>query len=42
MEMEWHFSARWLLPTLAAVMDILAYRRISDDEALVRSLDRLR
>ena len=42
MEMEWHFSARWLLPSLAAVMDILAYRRISDDEALVRSLDRLR
>lgn len=37
-----HFCVRWLLPLAAAVLDVLAYRRISDDEALVRSLDRLR
>ena len=37
-----HFCVRWLLPLLASVFDVLAYRRISDDEALVRSLDRLR
>lgn len=42
MAQEWHVSARWALPILAAVMDYLAYRKISDDEALVRSLDRLR
>lgn len=42
MEAGWHFCVRWLLPIIAAALDILAYRRISDDEALVRSLDRLR
>lgn len=42
MEADAHFCVRWLLPLAAAVLDILAYRRISDDEALVRSLDRLR
>lgn len=42
MEAERHFCVRWLLPIAAAALDILAYRRISDDEALVRSLDRLR
>lgn len=42
MEAEWHFCVRWLLPVVAAALDVLAYRRISDDEALVRSLDRLR
>ena len=42
MEAEVHFCVRWLLPVIAAALDVLAYRRISDDEALVRSLDRLR
>lgn len=39
---EFHFCLGWLTPLLAAVLDYLAYRRISDDEALVKSLDRLR
>ena len=39
---ELHFAVRWIVPLLAAVFDVLAYRGISDDEALVRSLDRLR
>ncbi len=42
MGQEWHVSARWALPLIAAILDYLAYRRISDDEALVRSLDRIR
>lgn len=42
MNVEWHVCARWALPLIAAIMDFLAYGRISDDEALVRSLDRLR
>lgn len=42
MNLEWHVCARWALPLIAAIMDILAYSRISDDEELVRSLDRLR
>lgn len=41
-EAEWHFCAKWLVPVLIAVMDALAYRGISDDEALIRSLERLR
>lgn len=39
---DWVFSAYTLLPILGAVLSILAYRGISDDEALVKSLDRLR
>lgn len=39
---EWHFCIRWMLPVAAAILDIMAYRKISDDEALIRSLDRLR
>lgn len=42
LELEWHFCAKWLVPIAVAVLDILAYRFISDDEALVRSLNRLR
>ncbi len=42
MKAEWHFCVRWLIPLVAMALDIMAYRRISDDEALVRSLDRLR
>ncbi len=37
-----HFCIRWLLPILAGVLDILAYRRISDDAALYRSVDHMR
>lgn len=36
------FNVRWLLPFVATALDVLAYRRISDDEELVRSLNRLR
>lgn len=42
LEMEWHFTYAMLLPLLGAVLNIFAYKNISDDEALVRSLDRLR
>ncbi|MBQ3635783.1 MAG: DUF4293 domain-containing protein [Bacteroidales bacterium] len=39
---NFHFAFSFLTPIAAAVLDILAYRRISDDEELIRSLDRLR
>lgn len=42
LDANFHLSIRWLAPLAAAVMDFLAYRRISDDEALIKSLDRLR
>lgn len=41
-EYKWVFSAYTLLPLIAAVFSYLAYRRISDDEALIKSLNRLR
>ncbi|MCQ2204350.1 MAG: DUF4293 domain-containing protein [Bacteroidales bacterium] len=41
-EVEWVFNYTMLLPVLAAVLDYLAYRGISDDEALIQSLNRLR
>ncbi|MDO4462609.1 MAG: DUF4293 domain-containing protein [Bacteroidia bacterium] len=42
LDMEWHLHWSLALPIVAAFLMILAYRRISDDEALVRSLNRLR
>lgn len=42
LEYDWSFHYSMLLPILAGVMDYLAYRSISDDEALIRSLNRLR
>lgn len=39
---EWHFCVRWIIPVAACVFDVLAYRKISDDEELIRSLNRLR
>lgn len=42
LEVEWHLHCSLALPIAAAVLMIFAYRRISDDEALVRSLNRLR
>ncbi len=40
--MDMHINFHWALPIVAAILDILAYRRISDDDAIVKSLDRLR
>lgn len=42
LDMDFHVNFRWALPIVAAILDILAYRRISDDDAMVKSLDRLR
>ena len=42
LDAPFHFCVRWIVPLVAAVLDFLAYKAISDDEALVRSLDRLR
>lgn len=42
LDYEWTFSVYTLLPIIGAVFSIMAYRGISDDEALVKSLDRLR
>lgn len=42
LEMDWHFPVASIVPLLAAVLHYLAYRRIGIDEAIVRSLDRLR
>ncbi len=39
---EAHFCIRWLLPILAGVLDILAYRRISDDAALYHGWEHMR
>ncbi|MCQ2228631.1 MAG: DUF4293 domain-containing protein [Bacteroidales bacterium] len=41
-EVEWTFCYAMLLPVIAAVLDYFAYRFISDDEALIQSLNRLR
>lgn len=41
-DVEWHFAPSCLVPVLAAVLGYLAYRGISDDEAIIRSLNRLR
>lgn len=42
LEMDWHFHWSLALPLVASFLMIMAYRRISDDEALIRSLNRLR
>lgn len=42
LEMDWHIHWSIALPIVSAVLMILAYRKISDDEALIRSLNRLR
>lgn len=42
LELPWHFDASAILPLAAAVLTYLAYRGIDDDEALIRSLNRLR
>lgn len=42
LEMEWHLHWTLALPLVASFLMVLAYRRISDDEALIRSLNRLR
>lgn len=42
LDYEWTFSAYTLIPIVGAILSILAYRGISDDEALIRSLNRLR
>lgn len=39
---EWHFDFTILLPLISMIFNLLAYRAISDDEALIRSLNRLR
>ena len=39
---EWHFYYTSFLPLMSAVFSYLAYRGISDDEALINSLNRLR
>jgi len=41
-EVEWILGPALLLPVIAAVLDYIAYRFISDDEALIQSLNRLR
>lgn len=41
-ECEWHLHIAPIMPLLGAVLDFFAYRAISDDEALIRSLNRLR
>ena len=42
LEMDWHFPVACIVPLFSAVLHYLAYRRIGIDEAIVRSLDRLR
>lgn len=42
LEVEWTFCSAMLLPVIAAILDFFAYRAISDDEALIQSLNRLR
>ena len=42
LEYDWNFHYSMILPMLAAVLDFFAYRAISDDEALIQSLNRLR
>lgn len=42
LEYDWTFHYSMILPILAGVIDYFAYRAISDDEALIRSLNRLR
>lgn len=42
LEMSWSFNWAMILPVAAAILMVLAYRKISDDEALIRSLNRLR
>lgn len=39
---EWHFDFTVILPVIGMIFNLLAYRAISDDEALIRSLNRLR
>ncbi len=41
-EVDWTFCYAPLMPILAAVLCFFAYRAISDDEALIQSLNRLR
>ncbi|MBE6339115.1 MAG: DUF4293 family protein [Bacteroidales bacterium] len=42
LELDWHFSTAMIIPLFSAVLHYFAYRRIGIDEAIVRSLDRLR
>ncbi|MCQ2201839.1 MAG: DUF4293 domain-containing protein [Bacteroidales bacterium] len=42
LDMSWSFYWTMILPIAAAILMVLAYRKISDDEALIRSLNRLR
>ena len=42
LELEWSFPRTFFVPIVAAVLHYFAYRRIGIDEAVVRSLDRLR
>lgn len=42
LDMSWSFHWTVVLPIAAALLMVLAYRKISDDEALIRSLNRLR
>ena len=39
---EWHLSSTLIIPLVAAFLNFFAYRAISDDEALIQSLNRLR
>ena len=42
LEFVWHIHYTSFLPLVSAVFSYLAYRGISDDEALIQSLNRLR
>ena len=42
LETEWHLSSTLIIPLVAAFLNFFAYRAISDDEALIQSLNRLR
>lgn len=42
LETEWHFNSTVIIPLVAAFLNFFAYRAISDDEALIQSLNRLR
>ncbi len=42
LETDWHLNCSILVPLIAAVLNFFAYRAISDDEALIQSLNRLR
>ncbi len=42
LEVEWTFHYACLLPIASATATYMAYRRIDEDEAIIRSLNRLR